>query len=97
MGRTYHAQPFVPLRTLNKKLKYHWYSARFPPVVQRSKTRGKAQSMKSPDFGPLGIWQTKNTTKFSASFGGQKGAKTGGKNPKNTTDDASHSASEQNL
>ena len=44
---------------------------------------------KIPDFGrfALGIWP-KNTTQFSAAFGGHKGAKQGGggKNPKNTTD-----------
>ena len=64
-----------------------------PPLVsQRSKTRGGGKNPKIseiPDFGrfALGIWP-KNTTKFSAAFGGQKGAKQGGggKNPKNTTD-----------
>ena len=58
---------------------YQWYSLGF--YSQRSKTGGvkTKKQKKIPDFGrfALGIWP-KNTTKFSAAFGGQKGAKQGG-------------------
>ena len=65
-----------------------WYSSGFPPLLSEGAIKGGGgpEKPKSPDFGPfaLEIWP-KNTTNFPAAFGGQKGAKQGGK-PRNTTD-----------
>ena len=53
-----------------------------PPCFPEEQNKGGGKNPKIseiPDFGrfALGIWP-KNTTKFSAAFGGQKGAKQGG-------------------